>query len=171
MKRAIWLSLCLAAAPAALLRAEPGDGGRESVQHTEAGKTETRARALAARKGPILPLIGTKPDAGHALLERHVCIDTTASGGNARLTAVGDISFGAAAAWGLLWLWFWSPLSPVIWVGTATDFFDRVRSLFDRTGDHGGELATLLMIIVVWAFVGEVWRILRGVGRMIVGRC
>jgi hypothetical protein len=94
-----------------------------------------------------------------------------ASGGNARLTAVGDISFGAAAAWGLLWLWFWSPLSPVIWVGTTTDFFDRVRSLFDRTGDHGGELATLLMIIVVWAFVGEVWRVLRGVGRMIVGRC
>ena len=94
-----------------------------------------------------------------------------ASGGNARLTAVGDISFGAAAAWGLSWLWFWSPLSPVIWVGTAIDFFDRVRSLFDRTGDHGGELATLLMIIVVWAFVGEVWRVLRGVGRMIVGRC
>ena len=45
------------------------------------------ARALAARKGPILPLIGTLPDAAHALLERHVCIDTTASGGNAQLLA------------------------------------------------------------------------------------
>ena len=44
------------------------------------------ARALAARAGPIVPLIGT-PDAGHALLERHVCIDTTASGGNAELLA------------------------------------------------------------------------------------
>ncbi|KAF0173803.1 MAG: proline dehydrogenase / delta 1-pyrroline-5-carboxylate dehydrogenase [Rhodobacteraceae bacterium] len=51
------------------------DGGRE------------RAKALAARKGPILPLIGGMPDAGHALLERHVCIDTTASGGNAQLLA------------------------------------------------------------------------------------
>jgi beta-glucosidase len=40
--------LCLAAAPAALLRAEPGDGGRESVQHTDAAKTEARARALVA---------------------------------------------------------------------------------------------------------------------------
>ncbi len=46
-----------------------------------------RARALAARKGPILPLIGTMPDAAHAQLERHVCIDTTASGGNAQLLA------------------------------------------------------------------------------------
>ena len=46
-----------------------------------------RARALAARRGPILPLIGTLPDRGHAKLERHVCIDTTASGGNAQLLA------------------------------------------------------------------------------------
>ena len=46
-----------------------------------------RAQALASRPGPILPLIGGMPDAGHAVLERHVCIDTTASGGNAQLLA------------------------------------------------------------------------------------
>ena len=44
-------------------------------------------RALAARPGPILPLITDHPDAAHVLLERHVCIDTTASGGNAQLLA------------------------------------------------------------------------------------
>jgi RHH-type proline utilization regulon transcriptional repressor/proline dehydrogenase/delta 1-pyrroline-5-carboxylate dehydrogenase len=44
-------------------------------------------RALAARPGPIVPLVTTQPDAGHALLERHVCIDTTAAGGNAALLA------------------------------------------------------------------------------------
>jgi RHH-type proline utilization regulon transcriptional repressor/proline dehydrogenase/delta 1-pyrroline-5-carboxylate dehydrogenase len=27
------------------------------------------------------------PDAAHVMLERHVCIDTTASGGNAQLLA------------------------------------------------------------------------------------
>ncbi|PLL12570.1 bifunctional proline dehydrogenase/L-glutamate gamma-semialdehyde dehydrogenase [Tabrizicola sp. TH137] len=43
------------------------------------------AQALAGRTGPILPLIGGRPDRGHARLERHVCIDTTASGGNAQL--------------------------------------------------------------------------------------
>ncbi len=48
------------------------------------------ARALAARPGPILPLVGEMPDAAHALLERHVCIDTTASGGNAQLLAEGS---------------------------------------------------------------------------------
>ena len=44
------------------------------------------AKALAKRPGPILPLIGT-PDRGHVVLERHLCIDTTASGGNAQLLA------------------------------------------------------------------------------------
>ncbi len=44
-------------------------------------------RALAARKGRILPLITAMPDAAHVLHERHLCVDTTASGGNARLLA------------------------------------------------------------------------------------
>ncbi|WP_404811433.1 bifunctional proline dehydrogenase/L-glutamate gamma-semialdehyde dehydrogenase PutA [Gemmobacter serpentinus] len=45
------------------------------------------ARALAQREGQILPLIAGLPDKGHVVLERHVCIDTTASGGNAQLLA------------------------------------------------------------------------------------
>ncbi|KMK68915.1 bifunctional proline dehydrogenase/L-glutamate gamma-semialdehyde dehydrogenase PutA [Puniceibacterium sp. IMCC21224] len=43
--------------------------------------------ALAARHGPILPLITGAPDRGHARAERHVCVDTTAAGGNAKLLA------------------------------------------------------------------------------------
>jgi len=43
------------------------------------------AQALAARKGAILPLITALPDVAHASTERHLCIDTTASGGNAQL--------------------------------------------------------------------------------------
>ncbi len=43
--------------------------------------------ALARRPGPILPLI-TEPDAPeHHVLERHLCVDTTAAGGNASLLA------------------------------------------------------------------------------------
>lgn len=45
------------------------------------------AQALARRPGPILPLIGAMPDAAHVAHERHICIDTTASGGNAALLA------------------------------------------------------------------------------------
>ncbi|MFN3294291.1 MAG: aldehyde dehydrogenase family protein, partial [Gemmobacter sp.] len=44
-------------------------------------------QALAARPGPILPMIGEVPDETWVRLERHVCIDTTASGGNAQLLA------------------------------------------------------------------------------------
>jgi len=53
----------------------------------DAAEGRPYAQALARRSGPILPLIGGMPDAGHAQLERHVCIDTTASGGNAALLA------------------------------------------------------------------------------------
>ncbi|WP_299175029.1 hypothetical protein [uncultured Brevundimonas sp.] len=93
-----------------------------------------------------------------------------ASGGNVRLTAFGDMAFGAAAAWGLLWLWFWSPLSPVIWVGTVTEFAERVQALFHRTAGDAGGLAAILMIIVVWAFAAEVFRIVRAAGRLVAGR-
>ncbi|MDD7973157.1 bifunctional proline dehydrogenase/L-glutamate gamma-semialdehyde dehydrogenase PutA [Roseinatronobacter alkalisoli] len=45
------------------------------------------ARTLSRREGPIVPLITEAPDAGYVLLERHLCVDTTASGGNAQLLA------------------------------------------------------------------------------------
>ena len=70
--------------PAALSRL---DGFSGAIWWGDMDGARIRARALAARKGPILPLIGTVPDAAHAMLERHVCIDTTASGGNAQLLA------------------------------------------------------------------------------------
>ena len=45
------------------------------------------ARALASRPGPILPLVTAMPDRAHVVHERHLCVDTTASGGNAELLA------------------------------------------------------------------------------------
>ena len=54
------------------------------------GKEDTgRAieQALSVRTGPIIALITGMPDAAHVLHERHVCIDTTAAGGNAALLA------------------------------------------------------------------------------------
>jgi RHH-type proline utilization regulon transcriptional repressor/proline dehydrogenase/delta 1-pyrroline-5-carboxylate dehydrogenase len=52
------------------------------------GDTETGhafSRALAQRDGPIIPLIVDSPDRAHVFHERHLCIDTTAAGGNAAL--------------------------------------------------------------------------------------
>ncbi|GGD25257.1 bifunctional proline dehydrogenase/L-glutamate gamma-semialdehyde dehydrogenase PutA [Sinisalibacter lacisalsi] len=45
------------------------------------------AQALADRAGPIIPLVTGLPDNGHVLHERHLCVDTTAAGGNASLLA------------------------------------------------------------------------------------
>ncbi len=44
-------------------------------------------KALAARSGPIVPLVVSRDLADRCRLERHVCIDTTAAGGNATLYA------------------------------------------------------------------------------------
>ena len=44
-------------------------------------------QALSRREGAIVPLITRPADAEHLIRERHVCIDTTASGGNAELLA------------------------------------------------------------------------------------
>ena len=71
-------------APAALSRLTGFSG---ALWWGDAATARAYAQALAARKGPILPLIGDMPDAAHARLERHLCIDTTASGGNAQLLA------------------------------------------------------------------------------------
>jgi len=47
-------------------------------------------QALAHRDGPVIPLIASEADADRLIIERHVCIDTTASGGNAELLAGGE---------------------------------------------------------------------------------
>ncbi|MCC0069010.1 MAG: bifunctional proline dehydrogenase/L-glutamate gamma-semialdehyde dehydrogenase PutA [Rhodobacteraceae bacterium] len=53
----------------------------------DAATARALALALAGREGPILPVITTQPDRAHVAHERHVCVDTTASGGNAALLA------------------------------------------------------------------------------------
>ena len=45
------------------------------------------ALALARLKGPILPVLTQEPDRAHVAHERHLCVDTTAAGGNAALLA------------------------------------------------------------------------------------
>ena len=48
---------------------------------------ERLALALARRDGPILPVLTQDPDRAHVAHERHLCVDTTAAGGNAALLA------------------------------------------------------------------------------------
>ncbi|MHA1529113.1 MAG: aldehyde dehydrogenase family protein, partial [Alphaproteobacteria bacterium] len=54
-----------------------------------AGGAALRAirRALAAREGALIPLIAEPGQPERYALERHVCVDTTAAGGNAALLA------------------------------------------------------------------------------------
>ncbi len=69
-----------AAVPPGLLT---GAAGLAAVMHAGPDGRAIR-RALAARPGPIVPLL-TEGEAAMSLLERHVCTDTTAAGGNATL--------------------------------------------------------------------------------------
>ena len=69
---------------AMLTRLEGIDGvscwGNEAMQRAY-------RRALASRAGPLIPLICQSGEDSRHCLERHICIDTTASGGNAALLA------------------------------------------------------------------------------------
>ncbi|MCA8884530.1 MAG: bifunctional proline dehydrogenase/L-glutamate gamma-semialdehyde dehydrogenase PutA, partial [Rhodobacteraceae bacterium] len=47
-------------------------------------------RALAARPGALVPLLAESDLAERCRIERHVCVDTTAAGGNAALLAAAD---------------------------------------------------------------------------------
>jgi RHH-type transcriptional regulator, proline utilization regulon repressor / proline dehydrogenase / delta 1-pyrroline-5-carboxylate dehydrogenase len=55
----------------------------------EADPARGLRRALAARDGPLVPLICDRDIADRLMVERHVCVDITASGGNASLLAAG----------------------------------------------------------------------------------
>lgn len=53
----------------------------------DAHQGRAMAQALARRDGPLVPLIAAMPDLAHLRHERHLCVDTTAAGGNAALLA------------------------------------------------------------------------------------
>ncbi|CUH68371.1 Bifunctional protein PutA [Thalassovita gelatinovora] len=71
--------------PADLLRDIAGIAG--VVWWGDAETATAYAAALADRSGPLTALITDMPDTGHAVHERHLCVDTTAAGGNASLLA------------------------------------------------------------------------------------
>lgn len=52
-----------------------------------ADRARAYRQALAQRSGPIIPLVTTQNLGAYCSHERHVCIDTTAAGGNAQLLA------------------------------------------------------------------------------------
>ncbi len=63
------------------------DGFDAVVSGGENGLLRDYRHALAARKGAILPLISDTTVAARFVVERHLCVDTTAAGGNASLIA------------------------------------------------------------------------------------
>jgi RHH-type proline utilization regulon transcriptional repressor/proline dehydrogenase/delta 1-pyrroline-5-carboxylate dehydrogenase len=56
----------------------------------EASYQQQLRQALANKMGPLLPLICESADPQRYTMERHLCIDTTAAGGNASLIAAGE---------------------------------------------------------------------------------
>ncbi|WP_372801263.1 bifunctional proline dehydrogenase/L-glutamate gamma-semialdehyde dehydrogenase PutA [Paracoccus seriniphilus] len=77
------------AVPGALSAEELGriEGISAAIWWGDQEQARSYAAALAAQSGPILPLITSMPDQAHIAHERHLCVDTTAAGGNAALLA------------------------------------------------------------------------------------
>lgn len=94
-------------------------------------------------------------------------ITRAVTGSPVRLTALGDLVFATATAWAMWWLFFHSPLTPLIWVPTVEVFWQRVADLL-RSGEF--RVATVIMIVVVWSYLAALWRMLKSTARLIVGR-
>lgn len=90
-----------------------------------------------------------------------------ATGSPVRLTAAGDMLFGAAGLVFAGWVWLASPLSPLIRVGTVPEFVTRVTDAFS-TGQ--GVIAAIIMMAVAGGFIGEAWRIAATAIRLATGR-
>ena len=90
-----------------------------------------------------------------------------ATGSPVRLTALGDIGFNAATAALGWWLFFWSPLSPLIRVDAPSDFFQRVIDMFQGGGVR---FTTILMICVVGGFISSAWQMVEAIGRLVAGQ-
>lgn len=63
------------------------EGMETVVCWSEANDIRAIRQALAKRDGPLIPVITEEAFAERCLVERHVCIDTTAAGGNVSLLA------------------------------------------------------------------------------------
>ncbi len=70
--------------PKQLTAASPLDA---VMSHADSDTRRALRAALAARDGALVPLLQAQDDTPRLLVERHVCIDTTAAGGNASLLA------------------------------------------------------------------------------------
>ncbi|MFC3705288.1 bifunctional proline dehydrogenase/L-glutamate gamma-semialdehyde dehydrogenase PutA [Devosia honganensis] len=68
-------------------RLAAGSGFEAVAWYGEARALRAIRQALARREGALLPLLSGPSDMARLLVERHVCIDTTAAGGNASLMA------------------------------------------------------------------------------------
>ena len=63
------------------------DGFSAALWWGDVTEGRAHAQALADRDGEIVQLITALPDLAHVAHERHLCVDTTAAGGNAALLA------------------------------------------------------------------------------------
>jgi RHH-type proline utilization regulon transcriptional repressor/proline dehydrogenase/delta 1-pyrroline-5-carboxylate dehydrogenase len=59
------------------------------MAQTDSSTMQAWRQALAGREGVLVPLITETNAAERLIVERHLCIDTTAAGGNASLIAGG----------------------------------------------------------------------------------
>ncbi len=58
-----------------------------AVYWATGAQLRTARLALGIRKGALVPLITEEDFGDRCLVERHICVDTTAAGGNASLLA------------------------------------------------------------------------------------
>ncbi|MEG1452542.1 hypothetical protein [Brevundimonas sp.] len=104
-----------------------------------------------------------------AVLAARVVFDglRVVTGSPVKLTAAGDLVFALANMGILAWIWTASPLSELIRVGSANDFWQQMLS---RDSWAMNPVPTLLMGIVVFGFICEAVRAVQSLASLVLDR-
>ena len=84
-----------------------------------------------------------------------------------RATGLMDMAFAVARLAGFIWLWAYSPLTPLISAPTFLAFKERAQSMFqgpDRL------FADILMVLVAFCIVQTLWQVVEAAWRAATGR-
>lgn len=84
-----------------------------------------------------------------------------------RFTALGDIGFGVVEAAAFVWVWLYSPMSPVVFVPDVESFVDRVSAMFES---GWWPLPSILMLCVAVGFIIAATKVIGALARLVTGK-
>jgi hypothetical protein len=123
--------------------------------------------ALASVDWGLLKAMVFWPVLGYCALVFAQCAAVLAAPRARWLTGLFDIAIGASVLFFIAWIWNVSPLTPAVRVDSAAELIVRLRGSITAAGVS---IAPFVTLAIAFATFGGVWRLVRGLIRLIPAR-